>query len=649
MHQNILNKRSKKIDSKLYNGNYYDFMLYGGDSVHFSEDYINDLSIVDFSTLDIVNGILYSTTTWGDAVNNGVLMEDIGFTGVDNGLISFDKTAITNEQFLKLYLNSEFSINSGDTRFFMTPVNGNTRRFKYPLFLIENEDEKYIACKGGFYQGFFKLDGFEYQVLPHKIDNEWVMHFDIRPRSDYSIEKDSVNKEHPKNAGIFFYMGTRAENKFWPYYKTNPLQTDSLKKENAINEGYFTDNEYIGENNIVFQENNWLANEPIIEEVVEEECPEPYRCNDYFAFGDDYFISDEVPIVEALSSKTETIVVAKNNYPVVKNYLNIYGYNPYGYCDCIDCDKEEPIKIVECEGCTRDYYADEYWDKPECPPDNGKVFVDEYIGSGMSINPNGYSDSDGHAPDKRGYHSFTSDNKFLLFNRTDTGYTINTWNENATITFETRKDWPDANYFLLMNRTKTGYTIDSIDSYNETNSKDFNIYNDLKGNAFALRITENGAVGYRYGVLDCSDDNPNKYKVIEEYTKDNMVKMDEWNSVNVRFVPLTPRGKCYSNKGAKMKILIYVNGFLKLISKEVDAFEFKRLDDVYQKQNAVPYNISLGGGTLGLMETILPNYYLIPDYVLPLEKDFCGTFLGDIKSFKMYEGFIDYSSVLNYL
>ena len=95
--------------------------------------------------------------------------------------------------------------------------------------------------------------------------------------------------------------------------------------------------------------------------------------------------------------------------------------------------------------------------------------------------------------------------------------------------------------------------------------------------------------------------------------------------------------------------MIYVNGFRIFISKELDTFVFKALDEVYQKQEAVPYSISLGGGSLGLLETILPNYYAISDYVLPIEKDFCGTFLGDIKCFKIYQGFINYSAIANYL
>ena len=98
-----------------------------------------------------------------------------------------------------------------------------------------------------------------------------------------------------------------------------------------------------------------------------------------------------------------------------------------------------------------------------------------------------------------------------------------------------------------------------------------------------------------------------------------------------------------------MKIYFYVNGFLVFISKSLKPFSFKHIDDVPEKQETVPYNISIGGGSLGLLETIMTDYYAVSNYMLPIEKDFCGTFMGDIKSFKMYGGPVDYSSIINYL
>ena len=55
------------------------------------------------------------------------------------------------------------------------------------------------------------------------------MSFQLRRRSDYPIEPTSLVGLHPENNGIFFYMGTRAENKFWHYYKTDKDVIDKFK------------------------------------------------------------------------------------------------------------------------------------------------------------------------------------------------------------------------------------------------------------------------------------------------------------------------------------------------------------------------------------------------------------------------------------
>jgi hypothetical protein len=74
MLQNIKNNHTRRIDAKLYNGKYYDFMLYKGEYVKQSLDDINNMAIADFSTFDIASGILYSTVTWTGATNEGVDM-----------------------------------------------------------------------------------------------------------------------------------------------------------------------------------------------------------------------------------------------------------------------------------------------------------------------------------------------------------------------------------------------------------------------------------------------------------------------------------------------------------------------------------------------------------------------------------------------
>lgn len=644
MHQNIKNNNVKSIDAKLYSAKYYDFMLYKGETFYQDGDILDSMTFFDFSDLNIVNGKLYSNKVWSGATNNGVILNDIGYTGMDNGLISFRKDRITNADFLELLVNSKYIIDSGDTRLFLTPVTGNTQMYDYPMYLYENDEEKYIVCNGGFYQGFFKLYGHDYEVLPNKLDNEWFMHFELRPRSDYDTPNNTVNYTHKENEGIFFFMGLRAENKFWPFYKTNSAVTQSMAKGEVKGKDYFdgcgeSGATYdVNENNVVFLENDWLMDEPKEEE----------KYNDYFAVGDGYFVCELSGITKEYIQPNKTQrIFEKSKYPSASESLNVYDYNSYSACDG---GNEGPSNTPNMEeDCACEYYfTDEYFDD-RCPQSaHSKFVVDEYIGSGVTIVETGYEDSDGHKLDEYGVEEILTDNKFLMFDRTASGFTVDKWEEGTEIILTRRQQWPNANYFLLMNRTSTGYSVDTIQKYNEANEYDYSIHKDIMGNVFALRVKEDGSIGYRYGIFDC--DSENKYKVVEEYSKPGLVKTDQWNSINVRYSLIgESRHKC-DERGRKMKIYIYVNGFLVFISKELDAFIFKHIEkECSGKQESVPYNISLGGGSLGLLETIMPNYYAISDYILPIEKDFCGTFIGDIKAFKMYGGFVEYNTIKNNL
>ena len=152
------------------------------------------------------------------SVNDGCVLRDIGYTGIDNGLIAYRKGEITNQEFFDIFTGSTIEVKAGDMRFRVKPVTGNTGLYTYDYDVIENEkDGKYYALKGGFLQGFYKLFGFEYETLPTVIEDEWNLEFVIRPK-DYEQKDDTLNNTHTDTDGIFFYMGTRAENKFAQFY-----------------------------------------------------------------------------------------------------------------------------------------------------------------------------------------------------------------------------------------------------------------------------------------------------------------------------------------------------------------------------------------------------------------------------------------------
>lgn len=625
-YQNINNNNTRGLDSKLYRDKYFDFMLYKGSVI--SPNYnVNENLIVDFSTLDIEDGILYSTVQWKNAINNGVLLEDIGFTGIDNGLIHFEKDRISNKDFLKILTGSTYNIQSGDTRLFLTPITGNTKNFVYPMFLENKEEEKYISFKGGFYQGFYKLFGFDYQVMPNGPDFEWNLQFKLRPRTDYEVETYSVNYIHPENKGIFFYMGTRAENKFINFYKTNSADTESMKIESIANDGYF-DTSTCDPSGETYDFQNHVVDEQYYDFLPENKPSKETYDGDADKRKKHHYGS---------SGNTELYISDFYSYKYDETSVNCQHGCDGGCGDCID-----------------EFFGDDYIDDSSC---SVNYFQPEYIEPEVDIDEKTIEDTFGHLITKKGYFEIETDNKFLMFDRTRYGLTVKDWIDGTKVTLTGRNDWGNINYFPLMNRTKTGFTVNDIYAYQEENTIPYNIYKDVKNNAFALKITEDGAIGYKYSVLDCNAENKQHYTVMEEYSKPDMVKNDEWNDIIVKIVILNPTVTYEEsivcgdpNKGKrKMKLFFFVNGNLVFISKELDEFNFKELNDISLKQEAVPFNISLGGGTQGLLESILPDYYKASEYVYPIEKDFCGTFLGDIKSFKIYDGYIDNSTLKNLL
>ena len=94
-----------------------------------------------------------------------------------------------------------------------------------------------------------------------------------------------------------------------------------------------------------------------------------------------------------------------------------------------------------------------------------------------------------------------------------------------------------------------------------------------------------------------------------------------------------------------MKIFIYVDGYLKFVSQELNEIRLRELNERDDKQEFVPFNISLGGGTQGLMESTWINSYNGFPYILPLEEHFAGSFIGDIKSFKIYDCMLEYNEI----
>jgi surface protein len=135
-----------------------------------------------------------------------------------------------------LYTNisDKFSRYKYDRRMKLHPITGftttqnrlwNDNSYTYNLsYTNVGGDIGYVArLNGGFFQGFYKLAGYDYQVFPQRPSLGWTSEFVLRYRWTGNTDV-GLNQRYPDNKGTFFYMGARAENKFYHYADGSPKQ-----------------------------------------------------------------------------------------------------------------------------------------------------------------------------------------------------------------------------------------------------------------------------------------------------------------------------------------------------------------------------------------------------------------------------------------
>ena len=528
---NILNHNRPVFKLKTSKSDYWDMHLYEPQGSGAINDGLQEecLSAYIDTTKDecIGNGELISTPeyVWDEAVNNGIKLNNIGLTGIDNGLITYDKDAITDEEFNEIYTNSTYEIDAEDYRLHLNKVGGNNKIYKYNNEIVTKDDMRVARLEGGFYQGFIKTgNGCNYNVLPTDLGNGLCFEFTLRPE---------------------------------------PFKSAYYRKTTKYSEVDFNDDGWDG----------------TIDNI-------PYYTGDYFK--DDYSDDDPLPILNDMYPENNGIFF----------YLGTRAEN-------------------------------KWW----------KYYTKEEENTGIET-------SDGISLDEHPDLILT-DNKFITYNRTKDGYKAKMGHFDDPELVELEKHLQLDNYFVIMNRTDGGYTARKIKELKQKSDADYDILGDLYKNALAFQIKTDGSIGYKYLVRDCESEDG--YEIKSEWSYPGMVEYSEWSTVDVRIIPivkyaLTDYG--YIASQDFMRILIYVNGRLVLFSKELPTIQLRALNDIYDKQEGVPYNISLGGGTQGLCDVVYENYKDIPEYVLYLEKEFGGSFMGYLKSFKFYSCNQDFSKIL---
>ena len=99
----------------------------------------------------------------------------------------------------------------------------------------------YNQLYGGFYQGFFKLFGYDYEVFPTRTNEGWTVEMLLRARQEDqyvpTTGQATLNLTYPENTNTFFYFGTRAENKYYHHASGSPASDSGYTRVTSVLEG----------------------------------------------------------------------------------------------------------------------------------------------------------------------------------------------------------------------------------------------------------------------------------------------------------------------------------------------------------------------------------------------------------------------------
>lgn len=542
---NIKNYNFNKLDVRLSNSDYWDFFLANDDSA--SAGIPSDCLVVKFdfnepsTYLSGLTSTILSSVSWTGATNTGYTFSTIGLTGIDNGLITFKKDPLdtSNLALLSALTGNTLFIPSGDSRLYLNRVTGTTSGITYHLGSVSDLSGGFIQLCGGFYQGYYKIDGSTYQVLPTRVNKGWVAEFWLNKDDDSCSAYTStiLNDLYPNNKGFFFYMGTRAENKFWNLFEgADTGCTSACTVSTACTDTL----------------SYW--------------CTVPKETNVYIGSG-----NNAISLYPSQTTTTE-----------VTNPFLIYGRAHSGGTRCYSCGG----------------HIDGLGSQTICSYDGKPISITEP----KTVITN-------------------TQNPFLIYGRAHSGGT--------------------RCYSCGGNSDGFGReTICSFSGFDKSiqfDNLDYKV--DIIDNAIGFRIKDNGSIGYRILTMTghCSGSTYVSGFTIEEgYSEPGLIVDKAWTSVIIRYTMDDYYDDCKLKNGdrRKGKLMFYIDGKLKYTVKDFNEFIARRLNDHMEKQVGVPFNISLGGGSQGLIETQTFDGRDVSDLGLPIEQNFAGTFIGGISKFK---------------
>lgn len=599
---NIKNNNFNKLDLRLSNNDYWDFYLANDETPvnTYSAVTSGNCSVVwyDFNNLSIypnndpTKNSIKSLYSWNDAINSGYTFNTIGLTGIDNGLITFEKTTgdTTNQALLSALTGTTLVINSGDTKLTLTKVTGTTGNYIYPMTRVVGGNFTSggtIQLCGGFYQGYYKIDGTSYEVLPTRVTNSWSGEFWLNPTiSCTGYTGTTLNDTYPNNKGFFFYMGTRAENKFWNQFAG---ENTGCTSDCVVNTGDTSCSAFTG------SVSTW--------------CTIPKET--------EISVIGEYGIAIPLSPPQVKIDLIKNQFLIYGRAFDASPAKLTGNSGTLIFSSGDTSTNSINYGCSSNSVYSSSFGVSRCNLASedglGTKTVSTYDGNGIAVS-------------KTSEVLTNFQNPFLIYGRSTAG------------------SYSGCSCSACSG-TGDGLGNETVCSFSGRTSPQTEIdYNlDIIDNAIGFRIKDDGSIGYRMltvtGTCYTATTGEKLYtsgiSITEGYSVSGIVSANSWSYVVVKYTT-DYKNECdlVNYKRRKGKLMFYVNSKLKYIVDEFPEFIAKRLEEHKTKQVGVPFNFSLGGGSQGLIESQTFDGLDMADRNLPIEQNFAGTFIGKISQFK---------------
>ena len=181
------------------------------------------IDISDDKSWDLNSGLTsISLTKWKNAFSDNLNLRDFGLTGFDNGRTNIMWSGITltpdDNKLEMLRVGYNDVVNPTTTQY--GGFSATTLYDGYSISAVTTGNTgNYFELNGGYLQGFFNLEGFNYKLLP--------------TRYGTGITIETLVNLHPNSSGIFYMMGVRAEDKYNPYFdgefnKTEPKSAPEI-------------------------------------------------------------------------------------------------------------------------------------------------------------------------------------------------------------------------------------------------------------------------------------------------------------------------------------------------------------------------------------------------------------------------------------